>query len=217
MLLFPLLTFEGHINLHRTQDSSSGLHTIKDSPVPKLHQSKATNKDAAWRKSRPSPYHRGRGQTGLVRIGHRNRTLVLNNPAPNQYNTLEKIDSPTIQKVDSDTALPYDEHGPQPSQPGTGWVSKRDRHMQLINSNVYEKEVQKRNEAMRMTQSREINDKNQREKEQILQYFQTHSTRGGGLTVQSSNIATTDRHTISINGSEYRVVQGGSKLARVSG
>lgn len=90
-----------------------------------------------------------------------------------------------------------------------GWVAKRDRHMQLINSAVYDKEAQARTKAMEETRKIKAQQRAQREQTKVLRYAQA-----AGATVSTPAQPTT--HQILVNDIPFKIARGGSKLIRVS-
>ena len=141
---------------------------------------------------------------------HRNRTLVLNNKvgAPGQ---LTKDPRPEDTQANSETIKADPEDGKESVQRPTGWVTKRDRHMQLINSSIYDKETQLRNKAIEETRKQKSLRRDQREKQKIQRHLKT-------LSVYSDqNKATPTVHELLINGLRFHVLDGGSKLARIRG
>ena len=85
----------------------------------------------------------------------------------------------------------------------SGWVAKRDRHFQLINSSIYDKEVQARTKAIAKTREEKLLRKEAREKQKFNRYLQ-----------DSHGLST---HEIEVGGERFRVTAGGSKLVRLSG
>lgn len=92
---------------------------------------------------------------------------------------------------------------PQADPTTPGWVAKRDRHMQLINTSVYDKQMKARNEAMAKTVEEKLKRRQAKEQFKINRYLQAAG--------KSSN------HEIVIGGESYQVVANGSKLVRKSG
>ncbi|KAJ4318303.1 hypothetical protein N0V84_006900 [Fusarium piperis] len=92
-----------------------------------------------------------------------------------------------------------------------GWVSKTDRHRQLINANVYEKETQNRAKAIEQTRQRKISGHRQREKAQFDEFLKHRASASNAQTNP------TGRNELSIEGIQFRVVDGGKKLVKVSG
>ena len=105
----------------------------------------------------------------------------------------------------------------EPAHSATGWVTKRDRHMQLINSSVFDKETQIRNKAIDQTRRQKAFHRDQREKVKIhrhLQAIAAHTSRSSALPAA---IAPPVIHEISVEGLRFHVMNGGSKLTRIRG
>ena len=139
-----------------------------------------------------APYPpRGRGQAGRITpVSHRHRSLVLNNRLGGSAGS-------TNEKVN-------------PNQK-EGYVTKNDRHMQLINTSIYDKDTQQRNKAIEETRQKKAMRKDQREKHKIQKHLRNDALRAG------ANIASSTVHEITINGLRFHVIDGGSKLARIKG
>lgn len=129
---------------------------------------------------------RGRGHSAAV--PHRNKTLILNSAPPPSGPDVHSKAEPGIS---------------QPDPTMSGWVAKRDRHMQLINTSVYDKQMKARNEAMAKTVEEKLKRRQAKEQLKINRYLQTAG--------KSSN------REIVIGGERYQVVANGSKLVRISG
>ena len=203
----------GHINLHKTQ-ATSALHDPNSGLAPpprawnKYTQALSNNPTAPpWKSSRVAPYSRGRGRAGrLVGNPHRNRTLVLNNASGASLPSA-KEHSPDSTPL-STKAFRSEDEGPVSLPLTNRWVTKRDRHMQLINSSVYDKETQTRNKAMEETRRQKAFRKDQREKQKIERHLNILTPRVGQAT---------NAHEVSINGLRFQVADGGSKLVRIRG
>lgn len=189
---------QGQINQHKNQATSpaqpsrGGHHTSYSSHHPRHH--------AGW-----APY-RGRGRHPGPRrhaAPHRNRTLVLSN----QATTSESTSGIASGNTSTDEM--------NESKPGiqNGWVAKRDRHMQLINSAIYDKETQARTKAIEETRKLKAQKRAQREEAKVLKHvqgvggYQPVATPVGGQRAAS--------YQITIQGIPFQVVQGGSKLIRL--
>ena len=204
---------QGHINLHKTQatparnDLNSGLAPSR--PWNRYTQALSDNPSTAlWRSSRVAPYSRGRGRAGrIVANPHRNRTLVLNNASASSLPSAGEH-SPNCIPTNTKIFRSEDEE-PISVQSTDRWVTKRDRHMQLINSSVYDKETQARNKAMEETRRQKALEKDQREKHKIARHLKTLTSCAG----QASDVA----HEVLINGLRFQVADGGSKLVRIRG
>ena len=201
---------QGHINLHKTQQPNDGSQTR---PHPGYSSVRST---ASWRQTRGVPYNRARGRAGkLIPNPHRNRTLVLKN-AVVQPQSLEHT-----QPVFPDSEIGANNEsvsgGGAPSTSATGWVTKRDRHVQLINSSIFDKESELRNKAIEKTRRQKAYDKDQREKRKINRHLQTLSmaTRQPPSPYPPRTVSAVDQ--IAINGLQFQVCDGGSKLFRLPG
>ncbi|KAH7269942.1 uncharacterized protein BKA55DRAFT_550109 [Fusarium redolens] len=90
-----------------------------------------------------------------------------------------------------------------------GWVSRTDRHRQLINANVYEKETQNRAKAIEQTRQRKISGRRQREKAQFNEFLKHQATASSAQTNPA------DRNVLTIEGVQFRVMDGGKKLVKI--
>lgn len=147
--------------------------------------------------ARWAPYSRGRGRRGAA--PHRHRTLVLNNASTG---------AATGNTPSTGTSENDGETRPAPSS--NGWVAKRDRHMQLINSAVYDKEAQARTKAMEETRKLKAQRRAEREQAKVLRYAQA-----AGATV-STAAQPAAPHQILVNDIPFKIARGGSKLIRMS-
>ena len=138
---------------------------------------------------------------------HRNRTLVLNNRSGASLPSAKELSSHS--EPSGTKPVPSEDEEPIAMQSTSRWVTKRDRHMQLINSSVYDKETQARNKAIEETRRQKALQKDQREKQKIARHFNTLTFRTG----QATNAV----HEISVNGLRFHVADGGSKLVRMRG
>ncbi|KAI4863889.1 hypothetical protein F4820DRAFT_425362 [Hypoxylon rubiginosum] len=145
---------------------------------------------------RAAPYPPRGGYGGRARAlpAYRNKTLVLNGQSRPVTETGECTNEL------SDPATP-------------SWVTKTDRHLQLINSNIYEKETQQRVNAMEQTLRLKQAQQNSREKAAFLtSVFQSGAVANG---FGSSNIsASATSYEMFVDGIRFRVVQQGSKLVK---
>ncbi len=125
-------------------------------------------------------------------------------------NSDDSVDTPLSDlspALDSGTATPTS---------ATGWIAKRDRHNQLINSNIYEQQAQARSKAIEETRQRRALQRDDRELAKVNQFL--HDMHGHQSSGSASHVAHLRRqeHTIMIQDIPFRVVKGGSKLARAS-
>lgn len=159
--------------------------------------------------SAPYPYPTRGGFRPPHRGGrpHQHRTLHFNNGTPT-------------------TAAPSHEAGAQsstaPAAAGpSGWVTKNDRHRQLINANIFEKESQNRAKAIQETWNKKQQARRQREKARLGEYLRRQQAIAGVPSLPSANPssvgAATSNNEIMVGDIRFRVLDGGKKLARVAG
>ena len=179
----------GQINVHRThvpsaQASSQGDFAGADASL-NLTTSYAVS-NTAWRPRRIAPYPHKRGRGGRVApISHRHRSLVLNNKT-------------------SQPSGPINEN--EQSGQKEGYITKHDRHMQLINTSIYDQKTQQRNKAIQETRQQKFINGDQQETQKVQQHIHANASR-----------AANGLHHIIINGIQYSVINGGTKLERVRG
>ncbi|KAF7558330.1 hypothetical protein G7046_g5844 [Stylonectria norvegica] len=128
-----------------------------------------------------------RGRGGRPPVAHQHRTLNLN---------------ATVPSANSNSEAP------------AGWVSRTDRHRQLINANVFEKENQNRTKAIEETRQRKINGYKNREKSQFNNFLKRQAVIAGASTNPTAAAGTND---ITIEGIQFRVLDGGKKLVKRTG
>ena len=139
---------------------------------------------------------------------HRNRVLVLNN----------STDATQIADSQSSPASPATKEGSSKEvvNGSASWVSKRDRHMQLINTSIYDKEKQFRRTAMNETVRKKALAEEHREKARIAKHLQSINNYPGKSAAVPTSTGLV-RYEILINGVRFRVMNGGSKLSRIFG
>ena len=98
------------------------------------------------------------------------------------------------------------------------YVTKTDRHLQLINTSIFEKDSQNRAKAMEETRKLKLKQRDQRERAK----FNKHLQHLGGYNEVSSGVPsrTTDvagNYEINVQGIRFRVAKHGSKLIKVPG
>ncbi|MCJ1486241.1 hypothetical protein MMC06_006418 [Schaereria dolodes] len=212
-LLARIRQVAGQINLHKVQtpaktpDYSDTLQT----KFPLSHG--VARISASGRPIRGSSYsYRGaRGRAGKISNPYRNRSLVLKNAASHN------LEDPEIPRSGGNISVhnPDGSSGPAPSSSvATSWITKRDRHMQLINSSIFDKETELRTKAIEETRRQKVERKGQREKRKI--------TRHSQLLRAAQDQSTTQKPTplfdrIVVNDVQFQVRNGGSKLSRLSG
>ncbi|KAI0536494.1 hypothetical protein GGR58DRAFT_475211 [Xylaria digitata] len=150
----------------------------------------STSSRGSYHRSAPYPQHTYRGGRGRFAPTYRNRTLVLNggvSTPPNQEN--------------------------QPLDPTTPtWVTRTDRHLQLIKRDVYERETQQRTQAIEQTHKQKQIDKDYREKTQFFRNLQQAS--GDTMTTSSNSSKPVSRYEVEVDGVRFHVTRQGSKLVK---
>lgn len=125
------------------------------------------------------PYSRGRGTVPVSR----HRTLIVNQPKPTDDSSSESTTTTTSSQ----------------------WVTKRDRHMQLINASVYEERAQARQHDIQETKKQRLLDRQaKRDKLERAKLYSFLQRKGQG-------------NQISVNGNLYRVTAQGNKLEKFQG
>ncbi|MCJ1297688.1 hypothetical protein MMC08_000476 [Hypocenomyce scalaris] len=196
---------KGHINLHKTQRPSEQVSSYD------IYQSSSqlgygpVRAAPSRRIPRGTPYNHGRAGR-VAPQGHRNRTLILNGTA----GRVTGAEDTTVNRSDEDDP-------DQPVQQKSGWVTKRDRHMQLINSSVFDKETQVRSKAIAETRRQKAQQRDQREELKIQKHLQFLSAAAERPSAFHPITPNSILHELVINGIHFQVVDGGSKLSRVAG
>lgn len=202
----------GHINLHKTQPPSSQTDVFTSNFNPRGGIRGSTS----WRQPRGTPYSRARGRgSRSAAPAHRNRTLVLNGNTTS--NTSSTVPQSGLSDVAEQGGFTPKSNENEPPQPAGSWVAKRDRHMQLINTSIYDKDTQSRVRAIQETRKLKAQQRDEREKFKInkhIQRFTPKSTQVAGISALES---THTIHEVTIDGIQFRVTNGGSKLVRAFG
>lgn len=105
-----------------------------------------------------------------------------------------------------------------PQSSNVSWIAKHDRHRQLINPAVYERETQNRLRDIEETRKLKAVRRDERERRKVQKHLQRYSTQvplpgqpqGNALPVPSA-------YEISIHGIRFLVSNGGSRLVKISG
>ncbi|KAI0841026.1 hypothetical protein F5Y06DRAFT_235737 [Hypoxylon sp. FL0890] len=143
---------------------------------------------------RASPSGGGRGGRGRVPPTYRNKTLVLNGQSRPSADSTEDASDPS-----------------DPSTPS--WITKTDRHMQLINTSVYNKETQQRVNAMEQSYQQKQSQKNSREKAAFMANM-FHGGAPGASAALPNTPNSASPYEVEVDGIRFRVVQQGSKLVK---
>lgn len=98
------------------------------------------------------------------------------------------------------------------------WVTKTDRHIQLINTSIFEKDTKSRAKAMEETRKLKVKERDQRERAKFskhLQHLGGNNMVDSGAPFRSADMA--GNYEISVQGIRFRVAKNGSKLVKVPG
>ncbi|KAH8203592.1 hypothetical protein TruAng_002225 [Truncatella angustata] len=139
---------------------------------------------------RTAPYSRGYRGARSHAPTYRNKTLVLNGQA--------RPDA-TATHTDANSS-------------GAAWVSRTDRHLQLINSSVFEKDSQARASAMEETQRLKHLKKEQMEKNRFLHYVRQNASSIPSAVAAPN--AAASKYEITVEGIRFQITKQGSKLVR---
>ncbi|KAJ5731511.1 uncharacterized protein N7483_006019 [Penicillium malachiteum] len=179
-LLAKIGQLAGQINRHRSQSTQ---------PPQPQYAARNTHGHSGW-----APYQRG-GRGRRPAAPHRHRTLVLNGASGS---TPSFTSSPgPVSDNDAES---------RPPSTSNGWVTKHDRHMQLINSAVYDKEKQARAKAMEETRKMKQQRRAEREQLKVLRY--AHGNTAASVSAAAQQIL--------VNDVPFQIMRGGSKLVRMS-
>lgn len=151
----------------------------------------------------------GRGARPKSSQSYRNRTLVMNRGSQTQTLGQSLLNSSDITMDDQAARLATN----GPSLSTTSWVSRRDRHAQLINSSIYDKDFRQRHKAIEQTRQHQASGKDQREKLKIVQHLQAIAHKA--VLAPAAQIRNTSPHEIMISDLRFEVQSGGSKLLRI--
>ncbi|KAM6480953.1 hypothetical protein HDV62DRAFT_88096 [Trichoderma sp. SZMC 28011] len=183
-LLARIGQLAGQINRHKNQQA--GYQSVPPSHHPHRHRGNVYRQAGA-------PYP-SRGYSSRPAATHRHRTLHLNASA-------------------SASGSASSSAAPSPAPTTSGWVSKNDRHRQLINASIYEKDSQNRAKAIEETRQRNLKERRLREKKRFGDYLR-HQADVAGVAGTSMSANSTGLNEISVNGIRFRVLDGGKKLVK---
>lgn len=124
---------------------------------------------------------------------------------PHQHRTAH-FNSSSAQSSDSSTA---------PTPPG--WVARNDRHRQLINANVFEKDNQNRAKAIEATRRKQAQGHRSGERSRFREFLAHQQAASARTAASSDTNASTPSNELTVEGVRFRVLDGGKKLARVPG
>lgn len=157
--------------------------------------------NTGWRGAHNASAGRGRGypRGGRMPQVYRNRSLVLNGGVASL--------PPEITSANSSNEISASPPAITSSSPA--WVTKTDRHLQLINPAIYEKQSLQRAKAIEETRKLKLKQRDERERLRFNKHLQR--------TVDSSELTSPSNYELAVQGIRFRVVKNGSKLLRVSG
>jgi hypothetical protein len=148
---------------------------------------------------RYAPYHQPRGfsHKPAYAPSYRNRSLVVNSSVGTH---------PGQQASPATPAL----------TPSDGFVLKRDRHMQLINTSVYDQKTQQRQSEIEATLQEKQRLRDAKERARVINAFQPQHPASTTYSAASTAEPAAVRD-IQINNLRFRVAADGSKLIRMFG
>jgi hypothetical protein len=104
-----------------------------------------------------------------------------------------------------------------PNTTTSGWVTKTDRHLQLINTSVFEKGSQNRAKAIEESKKQKLKQRDEREKLKFSRYLQRINGNSVLQSIPSRSGDPPGNYEINVNGIQFRVAKSGSKLVKVPG
>jgi hypothetical protein len=191
-----------HSGAHHGTAPSDSRHLVKYTPlIPEnagSDYSTSTSSRGSYHRSAPypQPAYRG-GSRGRFTPTYRNKTLVLNGGAQSAASSHENL-------------------LPDPTTPSTpSWVTKTDRHLQLINRDVYERETQQRTQAIEQSLKQKQLYKGYHEK---ARFFKNMRQAVGDTVIASSNTSRPiSKYEVEVEGVRFHVTKQGSKLVKAPG
>jgi len=217
-----IASLSGRINLHKQQEQASRSTPPFSSngtgpgsragrlPLGTTDEFEGYGRGSqGWAPQRGTPYGypRSRGSRGAAPV-HRNRTLVLN--------TANNNSTPDVSNASTDPVPRSSTSSPGNFDPSGNFVVKRDRHMQLINASVYDKISQQRAKEMEESSMRKRQERNYGEKATLNSHFNRPPAQGYRPGVPTGVSPGQQPHQITVGSTVFNVVDGGSKLLRVS-
>ncbi|KAL1846771.1 hypothetical protein Daus18300_014141 [Diaporthe australafricana] len=103
--------------------------------------------------------------------------------------------------------------GPASDDTASSWVTRNDRHLQLINSNVFHEQAEARSKAMQQTRLQKEQQKQHRERARLM----NHIKHTASPSAVSANPAAAPTYEILVEGIRFRVANNGSKLVKLPG
>lgn len=192
-MLARISALAGQINRHKNQQAGF-VPTPQGSRYGPYHRAgiDGANHSNSWgRGGYPARGHyRARTHT------HRHRTLILNGAS--QSNKASDSEPGALSDVSN-----------------SSWVTKNDRHLQLINASVYEKEAPARTRAIEETRRQKQALRDERERTKLINHLHRTAINPGSGTADS--VASGPKYEVLVQGIRFHVVKNGSKLVKVPG
>ncbi|KAF7868475.1 hypothetical protein EAF04_005006 [Stromatinia cepivora] len=208
----------GQINQHKNHQSIDQYNQAHSSSSTNSYHPQPSNRGGhgayayhpyannGWRGSRGGHrgaysargYRGGRGGgVGIVR----HRTLVLNGgtSAPPSQPDSSNVTPSAVENERSSSA---------------GYITKTDRHLQLINKSYFEKDSQTRVKAIEETRRQKLKQRDDREKLKLSRHLQHLGASFGSFKMQPTG---TSNYEVTVNGIRFMVTKNGSKLVKASG
>ncbi|MCJ1312865.1 hypothetical protein MMC25_006541 [Agyrium rufum] len=204
-LLSRISQVAGHINLYKSQTPPAAENVNPNRPGNNYVQ-RTSSHQSSWPSNRGSPYQRpSYGGRRNAANPHRNRTLILNQKAASANTDI----APTALINIADDDVTKGGTGDHHKDPTAGWISKQDRHKQLINKAVFDERTQLRTKAIEDTRRRKMLEHQKKEQQKLFAYAQLPASRGA---FQNSNTALPE---IQVEGLWFQITRGGNKLVRI--
>ncbi|KKK17296.1 hypothetical protein P175DRAFT_0519945 [Aspergillus ochraceoroseus IBT 24754] len=203
-LMAKISQLAGQINRHKNENIQiQSPYTSETHPAPYVSRHTPHRGRPGWAPYRGRPYGRGRPVAP-----HRHRTLVLNNSTT----------PGASQGLTPPPGAISDHDGDSRSVTPNAWVTKHARHMQLINSAIYDKDAEKRVKALEETRKAKSLKRAQIEQDKVLRYALGVSSKFPSSSMPQVSTAgePSAEHQILVNDIPFKVSRGGSKLIRIS-
>ncbi|KAL2885937.1 CCCH zinc finger protein [Ceratocystis lukuohia] len=181
-LLSRISQLAGQINRHKNSQTSGSLRAGAHS------QSGYNTPSNGYH-----PYQRARGTRGGYRGRGHYAGFSGRLPAPNSSNTST---SDVVTSASTGTTTP-------------SFVTRSDRHLQLINTNVYDQDASSHSRALQLSKQKHLQDKSAREKAKLRSFL-----RSKAISPSNINHSDNKQYTIDVGGIKYHVANGGSKLIK---
>ncbi|KKF92964.1 hypothetical protein CFO_g4702 [Ceratocystis platani] len=181
-LLSRISQLAGQINRHKNSQTSGSLRAGAHS------QSGYNTPSNGYH-----PYQRARGTRGGYRGRGHYAGFSGRLPAPNSSNTST---SDVVTSASTGTTTP-------------SFVTRSDRHLQLINTNVYDQDASSHSRTLQLSKQKHLQDKSAREKAKLRSFL-----RSKAISPSNINHSDNKQYTIDVGGIKYHVANGGSKLIK---